>query len=79
MNPLFLLVALIPLLLLAPSLSYASVTPQQHKCIREKIEVAMTAATLAVAIGIQLHSQSAGTGVEKQVDNATQHVESCLK
>ena len=34
------LIALIPLLVLAPSLSYASVTAEQDKCIQDKMNQA---------------------------------------
>jgi len=40
MSDLLFLTALIPLLVLTPSLSYASVTPEQDKCIQDKLNQA---------------------------------------
>jgi hypothetical protein len=70
------LVALIPLLVLAPSLSYASVTPDQHKCIQDK----MGKLESGIMIGLALdNSPKMIATVGKTIANYTGSIEGCLK
>jgi hypothetical protein len=83
MNKLLFLVALVPLLVLAPSLSYGSVTPAQHKFMHDKISEALTHAGI-----IAIADLSGGGGFDEGakmeheilaiVDNSTANVEKCL-
>jgi hypothetical protein len=73
---LFLLLALVPLLLLAPSFSYASVTPEIHNCIHDKMVKLLTAITIGMAFD---HSPKMMATISNGVDNYTASIEECLK
>jgi len=76
MKILILLGFIVPLLLLAPSLSYASVTPEIHNCIHDKMVKLLT----AIAIGIAFdHSPKMMATISNGVDNYTASIEKCLK
>jgi hypothetical protein len=71
-NKLLILIALIPLLMLTPSLSYAVVTPEQDKCIHSVI----VDTTNKIVAGMTLHK---GLNVLRTVNNATAAIEACIE
>jgi hypothetical protein len=70
------LLALIPLLMSAPSLSYASVTPELHKCIHDKMVKLLAAITIGMALD---RSPEMIATIDNGVDNYTTSIEECLK
>lgn len=80
---LFFLIALIPLLVSAPSLSYASLTPEVHQCIHDKLSGALGLASMTASLDAA-DGPGAATGMKiahdmlAMTENATQNVESCL-
>jgi hypothetical protein len=74
-NNILFLLALIPLLVLPLTHANADVTPQQHKCIQDKLNLASG----RIGLGILLSGSDASTEASQQIRNLTGDIEGCLK